>query len=382
MAAAPEPFKIDIPDERIEIIMGKVASFEWFETPEEGSWAWGMDRATLRQFVDYWQNEFDWRKVEAELNGFAHFKADVGGTALHFIHEKGSGENPTPLIISHGWPGSFVEFLGVIDKLAHPEKHGGNADDGFSVVVPSLPGYGFSEKPSAPVGPAETARLFNLLMTETLGYESYVAQGGDWGSAITARIAHDFDACTALHLNMMIMMPGAGAPETEKEIAWSQKSAALRGAESAYFQEQSTKPQTLGVGLMDSSVGLAAWILEKFHGWSDLDGDDLTSVYTMEQLITNVMIYAVTRTIHTSTWFYYSMSHDPANFMPSGDKMEKPVGFAIPKADISIWPPRSHVEKAYKDIRRWTEVERGGHFLAMERPDTYVEEVRAFFNGL
>lgn len=382
MAASPKPFTIDVPEDRLQKIMARVADFEWFETPEEGSWAWGMDRPTMQKFVDYWLNEYDWRKVEAELNAFAHFTADVDGSVLHFIHETGSGENPTPIIISHGWPGSFVEFTGVIDKLAHPEKYGGDANDGFDVVVPSLPGYGFSGKPATPIGPAETARLFNLLMTETLGYERYVAQGGDWGSAITARIAHDFDACSALHLNMMIMMPGAGAPETEEEIAWRDKSASLRGAESAYFQEQSTKPQTLGFGLMDSPVGLAAWILEKFHGWSDLEEDDLTSVYSMEQLITNVMIYAVTRTIHTSTWFYYSMSHDPSNFMPSGDKMEKPVGFAIPKADISLWPPRSHVEKAYKDIRRWTEVDRGGHFLAMEQPDIYVEEVRRFFNSL
>ncbi len=377
----PISFTIDIPDTTLDRIRRRVADYDWHEMPDDGGWGYGANLDYMRDLCAYWVEAYDWRAHEAAMNAWPHFIARINGLDIHYIHERGSGPNPVPLIISHGWPGSVWEFQDIIGPLAHPERHGGNAADAFDVIVPSLPGYGFSSKPARPIGPRKTAAYFAALMNQVLGYDGYMAQGGDWGSVITSWLGFDHaPACQAIHLNMNGLRPGGARPETDAEIAWARRSREIFAVEGGYFRLQSTKPQTLSYALMDSPVGIAAWIIEKFHGWSDIDGDDLQSVYAMDRLLTNVMIYLVTRTFNTSTWMYYGYRHE-SNALPPGERVEVPVGIARFPKDLILWPPRSHAEKAY-NVTRWTEMPRGGHFAAMEQPELLVDDIRAFARGL
>jgi microsomal epoxide hydrolase len=293
-----KPFKIDVPEGTLDAIRAKVRAYEWHEMPRgdglEGSWAYGANLDFMKALCAYWVDGYDWRKWEAALNAFPQYVAPVEDTELHFYLEKGSGAAPKALILSHGWPGSVFEFIHIIDKLSHPEKHGGEVKDAFTVVVPSLPGYGWSGKPKRPIGPRRTAQLFDKLMTDVVKLPNYIAQGGDWGSAISAYMSYEGKGCRAAHLNMMGWgAPGAGA-ETEEEKAFAAKAAQLFEMEGAYFREQTTKPQTLSYGMMDSPVGVAAWIVEKFHGWSDIR-NGFEKAYSKDQLLTNVMPLAATQ---------------------------------------------------------------------------------------
>jgi microsomal epoxide hydrolase len=273
------------------------------------------------------------------------------------------------------------EFIHIIDKLAHPEKHGGDAKDAFTVVVPSLPGYGWSGKPKRPIGPRRTAQLFDKLMTEVVKLPNYIAQGGDWGSAISAYMSYEGKGCRAAHLNMMGWgAPGIGA-ETGEEKAFAAKAAQLFEMEGAYFREQTTKPQTLSYGMMDSPVGVAAWIVEKFHGWSDIR-KGFENAYSKDQLLTNVMIYLVTRTFNTATWMYRGRLEEQfAMPLPRGARLEKPTGVAAFPVDLIPWPPRTQVERSM-NVARWDSFAEGGHFAALERPDDLVSSIRAFARGL
>ncbi len=374
-------FTIAIPDETIQSIQARVRAYPWHEMPDDGGWAYGTNLDYMKALCDYWVTAYDWRQHEAQINRFAQFKAQVEGIDLHFIYEKGSGPNPRPLLISHGWPGTIVEFLEVIDVLAHPEKYGGNVEDAFDVVVPSLPGFGFSGRPPRPYGPRKMATVFNSLMTEVLGYESYVAQGGDWGGAIVSWLGYEHSACAAIHINILTMRHKDG-PQGAEEVAWAEQFEREQRVQDGYRTQQATKPQTLSYAMMDSPVGVAAWILEKMHGWSDLAGDDIEGVYSKDQLLTNIMVYIVTRTFNTASWIYFGRREEGGRILsPEGRRVEVPTGCAVFPKEMLAWPPRSYAERIY-NITQWTEMPRGGHFAAMEQPELLIEDIRKFARGL
>lgn len=377
--------RFDVSDEEIVAIRQRVLDYPWHEMPRgeglEGTWAYGANLDYMKQLCAYWADKYDWKAQEAALNKFPQYLADVNGLDIHFYREDGSGVAPKPLILSHGWPGSVFEFLHIIDKLAHPEKHGGDVKDAFTVIVPSLPGYGLSGKPKRPIGPRTTAKYFDALMTDVLKLDGYIAQGGDWGSAVSGWMGYEGKGCRAVHLNMFGWRSPGVNPETEEEKAYAQRAAMLFEMEGAYFREQTTKPQTLSYAMMDSPVGACAWIVEKFHGWSDTRGG-FDKVYTKDQLLTNVMIYLVTRTFNTATWMYRGLMEDVAGApVPNGARIEKPVGIAAFPIDLIPFPPRSMVER-HVNVAHWTDFEEGGHFAALERPDDLVKDIRDFARKL
>jgi microsomal epoxide hydrolase len=380
-AKPPRPYRIAVPDTVLARIRARLADADWSDRIEGGGWDYGVDLDYLKALVEHWLTRYDWRAVEAELNRHPHFLAEIDGLDVHFVHVRAKAPGALPVVITHGWPGSFTEFMHVIEPLADPASHGGDPADAFDVIVPSMPGYGFSAKPPRPIGPRKVAAMWRALMVDALGYRRFAAQGGDWGSAVTTWLGHDHAADLAgIHLNMITMRPGDTANPTEIERDWQKTARGIMDVEGAYFREQATKPQTLGVGLMDSPLGTAAWILEKFKTWSDV-GDDLSRRYTMDQLITNIMVYLVTRTINTANWMYRGVAEERAGKLPTGSKVRVPTGIAVFPGDFVPFPPRSWVERMY-DVARWTEMPEGGHFAAMEEPVRFVEDLRAFFRPL
>ena len=376
------PFQVDVPVETLELIRRQVASYAWHEMPDDGGWAYGANLEYMKELCAYWLDEFDWRVQEAAINRFAHFIAPVDGIDLHFIHEKGSGPAPMPLIISHGWPGSIVEFLKIIEPLAHPERFGGSSEDAFDVIAPSLPGFGFSGRPPRPIGPRKIARLFDTLMTDVLEYPSYLAQGGDWGGAISSWLGFEHaPACRAIHINIFTMRPPNG-PQSREEEAWATQFKRDQLMEDGYRTQQATKPQTLSYAMMDSPVGVAAWIIEKFNSWSDTVGDNIESVYTKDELLTNIMVYLVTKSFNTASWIYYGRREEGGRVLsPDGQRVEVPTAAALFPAELLAWPPRSYAERVY-NITRWTEMPRGGHFAALEQPTLLIDDIRAFARTL
>ena len=377
-----EPFKIDVPAEMLDAIRKKVIAFPWHEMPDDGGWEYGTNLKYMKEFCDYWVNGFDWRKQETRLNQFTHFKSPIDGIDIHFIYEKGSGANPKPLILSHGWPGSIVEFVDFVDLLAHPENYGGSVDDAFDVVAPSLPGFGFSDRPPRPYGPRKMAGIFNTLMTNVLGYETYIAQGGDWGGAISSWLGYEHaPACSAIHINIFTMRHKDG-PQGAEEVAWAEQFEKDQIIQNGYRTQQATKPQTLSYAMMDSPVGVAAWILEKMHGWSDLKGEDIESVYSKDQLLTNIMVYVITGTFNTASWIYYGRREEGGRVLSTqGRRVEVPTGCAVFPAELLTWPPRSYADRIY-NVTQWTEMPHGGHFAAMEEPDLLIEDIRRFRRSL
>lgn len=377
-----QPFTIAVPDSTLAQIRTRVRDYPWHEMPVDGGWDYGVNLDYMKDFCRYWVEDFDWRQQEAKINRFTHHKTPVDGIDIHYIHEKGSGPNPRPLIISHGWPGTIVEFLDFIDLLAHPENHGGSVEDAFDVIAPSLPGFGFSGPPPRPYGPRKIASVFNKLMTDVLGYDSYIAQGGDWGGAICSWLGYEHaKACRAIHINILTMRHKDG-PQTEEEIAWAEKFVKDQIMQDGYRTQQGTKPQTLSYAMMDSPVGVAAWILEKMHGWSDIEGDNIESVYSKDQLLTNIMVYIVTRTFNTASWIYYGRREEGGRVLsPEGLRVEVPTACALFPKELLAWPPRSYAERIY-NITQWTEMPRGGHFAAMEQPELLINDIRQFARNL
>ena len=373
-----KPFNLKISEESLKKIYKKVKYFPWHEMPSDGGWKYGSNLDYMKEISNYWVKDFDWRKYEAKINKFSNFITDVDDIEMHFIHEKGSGSNPTPLLLMHGWPGSVVEFLNIIEKLAHPERFGGNIDDAFDVIVPSLPGFGFSGRPSKPIGPRKMAAILNKLMIENLKYKNYLAQGGDWGATIANWIGHDHSkSCKAIHINCLTMRHPDG-PQSKQEEEWQQRFNKDQVMQDGYRTQQATKPQTLSYGMMDSPVGIAAWIIEKMYSWSDLKDGDIESAYSKDTLLANIMVYIVTKTFNTASWIYYGRREEGGRFFPEDfKKIEIPTAAAIFPAEMSEWPPRSYVDRMF-NITQWTEMPSGGHFAALEEPELLVNDLVKF----
>ena len=373
-----KPFKVEISNEILQNINSKVKNYQWHEMPDDGGWDYGTNLDYMKEFAEYWSSKFDWKKTEEKINKFRNFKTNIDGIDIHFIHEKGSGSNPKPLLLNHGWPGSIVEFLDIIDQLAHPENYGGNIEDSFDVVVPSLPGYGFSGRPSRPIGPRKMASIFNSLMTNSLGYEKYISQGGDFGGTICTWLAYDFpESLLGIHINILITRHPDG-PQTKEEIEWQERFKLEQRIEDGYRTQQSTKPQTLSYAMMDSPVGVAAWMIEKMRGWSDIKDGNIESVYSKDILLSNIMLYLVTKTFNTSTWIYYGRREEGGRSLPK-DHLPLKVPTAIAKfpKEYLEWAPRSYVERIY-NVKQWTNMPAGGHFAALEKPDLLIKDIREF----
>ncbi|MFO1081948.1 MAG: epoxide hydrolase [Reyranellaceae bacterium] len=404
-SATPQPFKVDVPerilidlDERLRRWRPPVA------IADGGSWASGTDPDFLAELVDHWRHGYDWNRCQEAINRWPNYVVDIDGQRLHFIREPGSevegASRPLPLVITHGWPGSIVEFLHVIETLAHPERFGGDPLDAFDVIVPSLPGYGFSGPPVradgtiGPVGPRAIAGLWHRLVHGALNYRRpYGVQGGDWGAVVSSWCAFDHpvraetddwqSGVLGLHLNMAGLRPGIDlrrAALGDDERAWLEAARAGRDDKTAYQRIQTTRPQTLGVALADSPVGLAAWIVEKFQAWSDCDGDPRQR-FSLDQLLDNIMVYWVTGTAGSATWLYRGVAEQQPRGLPEGERVQTPTGFAAFPADLSPPPPRAWLDRAYA-VRRYTEMPRGGHFAALEEPELLVDDIRAFFRPL
>jgi len=373
-----KPFKLNIPEKTLQEIYTKVKNYPWHEMPEDGGWKYGSNLDYMKEISSYWIKDFDWRKHEAEINKFSNFTTVVEDIKMHFIYEKGSGSNPTPLLLMHGWPGSIVEFLHIIEKLAHPEKFGGNIEDAFDVIAPSLPGFGFSGRPSKPIGPRKMAAILNKLMIDNLEYKNYLAQGGDWGATIANWIGYDhLKSCKAIHINCLTMRHPDG-PKTKQEEEWQQRFNQDQIMQDGYRTQQATKPQTLSYGMMDSPVGIAAWIIEKMYSWSDLKDNNIESVYSKDALLANIMVYVVTKTFNTASWIYYGRREEGGRFFPKDfKKIEIPTAAAVFPAEMSEWPPRSYVDRMF-NITHWTEMPSGGHFAALEEPELLVNDLVKF----
>ena len=371
-------FKVEISDKILQNINSKVKNFQWHEMPDDGGWDYGTNLDYMKEFAEYWSSKFDWKKTEEKINKFRNFKTNIDGIDIHFIHEKGSGSNPKPLLLNHGWPGSIVEFLDIIDELAHPENYGGNIEDSFDVIVPSLPGYGFSGRPSRPIGPRKMASIFNSLMTNSLSYEKYISQGGDFGGTICTWLAYDFpESLLGIHINILITRHPDG-PLTKEEIEWQERFKVEQRIEDGYRTQQSTKPQTLSYAMMDSPVGVAAWMIEKMRGWSDIKDGNIESVYSKDILLSNIMIYLVTKTFNTSTCIFYGRREEGGRSLPK-DHLPLKVPTAIAKfpKEYLEWAPRSYVERIY-NVKQWTNMPAGGHFAALEKPDLLIKDIREF----
>ncbi len=377
-----KPFKVKIPEESLQNIYSKVKNYQWHEMPDDGGWNYGTNLNYMKEFSKFWIEKYDWKKTEEKINKFNNFKSNIDGIDIHFIHEKGSGSNPKPLLLNHGWPGSIVEFLHIIDQLAHPEKYGGKEEDGFDVVVPSLPGYGFSGRPSRPIGPRKMAAIFNSLMTNVLGYKKYIAQGGDFGGTICTWLAYDFPKnLLGIHINILITRHPDG-PQTTEEKEWQERFKKEQRIEDGYRTQQATKPQTLSYAMMDSPVGVAAWIIEKMRGWSDLKNGDIESVYSKDILLSNIMVYLVTKTFNTSSWIYYGRREEGGRALPK-DHLPLKVPTAIAKfpKEYLEWAPKSYVERIY-NVQQWTEMSEGGHFAALEKPELLIKDIIKFSKAI
>jgi len=379
MTAAVEPFSIKVSSDVLDDLRSRLKNTRWPEAEVVGDWSQGIPLKWTREICRYWAEEYDWRRREALLNRFAQFTTEIDGLAIHFLHVRSPHLQAMPLIVTHGWPGSIVEFQKVIEPLTNPTAFGGKAADAFHVVCPSLPGFGFSAKPqTAGWGVDRIARAWASLM-DRLGYQRYGAQGGDWGSAVTTSLgAQDSAHCAGIHITLaMAVRPDVKGEPTPEEAR------ALKGAkyyadwDSGYSKQQSTRPQTLGYGLTDSPSGQAAWILEKFWAWTDCNGDPL-NIFSRDELLDNVMLYWVTATATSSARLYWE------SFGPERRPRHTvtiPTGVAVFPKEI-VAPVRRWMEANYTDIRHWSEMPKGGHFAAFEQPELFVAEVRKYFGML
>ncbi len=383
MSNRPEAFSLDIPDAAIADLRERLAHTRFPDQAPGAPWAFGTDVDWLRRLVAYWRDGFDWRSEEKRLNAFPQYKVALHDIELHFLHVPGKGPRPLPLLLSHGWPGSVFEFMELIPRLTDPARFGGDPADAFMVVAPSLPGYGLSFTPGQKrFGVEAIAACFADLMSDVLGYRRFGAQGGDWGCFITSCLGHAHpDRMIGIHLNLLPLRrdPKMLANPTAEERQYLDELAHWLKEETGYQWIQGTRPQTLAFGLTDSPAGLAAWIGEKFRAWSDCGGD-VESVFSKDQLLANISLYWFTGAIGSSFWPYYARMHGPWP-IPEGETIDVPTGYCEFPREI-LRPPRSLAERSFTDIRRWSAMPRGGHFAAMEQPDSLAREIRAFFGPL
>jgi len=380
-----EAFRIDVSERALLDLRDRLARTRWPDEVADAGWDYGVPLSFLKDLVTYWQERFDWRSTEQTLNSFHHFRARIEGLEVHFVHERGRGPEPMPLILTHGWPGSFLELLPLVPLLTDPASQGGSSEDAFDVVIPSLPGYGFSERPPRRgMLSARIASMWNGLMTDVLGYESYGAHGGDIGSRVTTRLGqHHADRVVGIHITAVEDPPlGPDSPPlTQAESEFLRLRDAWYEAEGGYSHIQRTKPQTLAYGLSDSPAGLAAWILEKYRTWSDCAGD-VERRFGRDWLLTAATLYWVTETIPSSMRLYFERRRDLEPFA-AGERIAAPAGVSLFPNELvaESHPPREWVERLY-DLRHFARMPRGGHFPALEEPALLADELRSFFRPL
>ena len=383
MTASVQPFRLHVPDTDLADLRERLARTRFPDQAPDAPWRYGTDVGYLKTLVEHWRDRFDWRAQEARLNAFPQFTVPLHGIDVHFLHVEGRGPAPAPLLLSHGWPGSVFEFLELIPRLTDPARFGGDPADAFTVVAPSLPGYGLSFAPGQPRFSLEQiADCFAELMSGVLGYRRFAAQGGDWGAFVTSRLgAVHADKLLGIHLNLLAVRRDSSlvANPTDEEQRYLADLAAWLKEETGYQWIQGTRPQTLAFALTDSPAGLAAWTVEKFRAWSDCGGD-VESVFTKDELLANVSLYWFTGAIGSSFWPYYARLHGPWP-IPDGATVGVPTGYCEFPREI-LRPPRSLATRTFTDLRRWSVMERGGHFAAMEQPEALAREVREHFRPL
>lgn len=381
---AVQPYKIEIPDSVLDDLKSRLERTRWPDELPGTGWDYGSNLDYVKELVEYWRTKFDWHAQEKLINSFSHFKSEVDGLNIHFIHEKGKGPNPMPLVITHGWPGTFFEMYKVIPMLSDPASHGGDPADAFDVVAPSMPGYGFSDATDKRgLSVLSIGDLWAKLMSENLGYQRFAAQGGDWGARVTAKLGLSHgDKVIGIHTTSTSSptpYQGPGTRElSEAEKAMLAQRVQWLADEGGYSHIQATKPQTLSYGLNDSPAGLAAWIVEKYRTWSDCGGD-VESRFTKDELLTTITIYWVTQSINSSTRLYFE-SFFQAWDLAKDEKIQVPVAIASFPRENSV-PLREWAERSF-NIQQWTDMPSGGHFAALEEPDRLVEDIRKFFRGL
>ena len=376
------PFRIAVSIETLQDLRDRIARTRWPDEIAEAGWDYGTNLPFLRHLLSYWRDGFDWSAREAELNRLPHFRAEIDGLGIHFVHARSKEPRALPILLTHGWPSTFFEMSRLIPLLSDPVAHGGRAEDAFHVVVPSLPGYGFSDIPARPgLTKTRIAGLWAQLMADVLGYERFAARGGDIGAGVTAWLAFDYpERVLGIHVSDVLRPAiGSGSPPlSEAERRFLAEEEAWVRAEGGYDHIQATKPQTLAYGLTDSPAGLAAWIVEKHRSWSDCGGEVLRR-FSVDDLLTILTIYWATGTINSANRLYFERDRVPRVLAP-GQRIEVPCAVTIFPGDIDR-PPREYGERAYR-VARWTEMPRGGHFAAWEEPELLAEDIREFFRPL
>jgi epoxide hydrolase len=375
-------FRIEIPDAALHDLRERLNRTRWPEDETVEDWSQGVPLAYLQELCGYWAAEYDWRATEARLNALPQFRTEIDGLGIHFIHQRSPHSDALPLVITHGWPGSIVEFMKVIGPLANPTAYGGDAADAFHLVCPALPGYGFSDKPAKPGWNVERiAGAWTQLMAR-LGYERYGAQGSDWGTSISASIGQQApDHVAGIHLTPPLAPPDPATLDdlTERERAALASLEHSREWDSGYSQEHATRPQTIGYALVDSPAALCAWIIEKFWAWTDCDGHPENAL-SLDELLNNLMLYWLPGTGASSARLYWESIRQVNEWIagPIRDTVAIPAGCSIFPKEIQR-PSRRWAEQRFTDIRFWNELDRGGHFAAFEQPELFVNEVRSFF---
>jgi len=378
MSEAISPFELAISDEMLAELRSRLARTRWPERETVDDWSQGVPLDSIKALCDYWARDYDWRRCEARLNALGQFHTRIDGLRIHFLHVRSRSPDAVPLILTHGWPGSVVEFLDAIGPLTDPAAHGGDACDAFHVVAPSLPGFGFSDKPTTTGWGVERIATAWLTLMKRLGYARFFAQGGDWGAAITTAIGMlGPPECAGVHLNMPLIYPG---PDDLAQLTGAEKASVAsmkfyRQTDSGYAKIQRTRPQTLGYGLTDSPAGQAAWIYEKFHAWTDNDGAP-ESALTCDAMLDNIMLYWLAATAASSARLYWE-SLDSFRTRP----LALPVGVTIYPKEFSR-PSRRWAERHFANIIHWNETDKGGHFAAFEQPELFVAELRNCFRTI
>lgn len=372
------PFTLDIPQTALDDLADRLDRIRWPERETVADWSQGVPLEKLRALVQYWRRDYDWRRCEQEINGWPNFRTGIDGLDIHFLHVRSPHPEAMPMILSHGWPGTFLEFLKTIGPLTDPTRHGGRAEDAFHLVIPSLPGYGLSDKPKETGWSVERiARGWGTLM-QRLGYDRYAAQGGDWGSAITRAMAvQQVPGLVGIHLNMVVCFPPEDETYADPEAREAREAAdAHKQSGLGYSTQQSTRPQTLGYALADSPVGQAAWIYEKFHAWTDHRGEPEQAL-SRDAMLDTIMLYWLTNSAASSARLYWESFRSAFGNAP----ITLPVACSIFPADMRR-PPRRWAERVFGDIVYWNRAAKGGHFAAFEQPDLFVDEVRAAMRSL